>query len=136
MTSSCASTGSNRDAQKLNEIFAAIGTLPGSSSLIAQMRATASQGEHSAVAGFRALMWRVILANLQRDPMFYIVYLGLQLVLAWDFSRLWSYSKSGNDNSGNIRMPWFVALGQCEALIAAATLADENPGVVLPGSKR
>ncbi len=75
-------TGSNRDAQQLSHVFAAVGQLPGDSPILEQIRQSASAGELSAVAGFRSLLWRVVMANLQRDPLFYIVYLILQLVIA------------------------------------------------------
>lgn len=124
-------TGSNRDAQQLSHVFDAIGKLPGNSQIIERIRQSASQGEQSAVAGFRSLMWRVVMANLQRDPLFYIVYLGLQLVIAWDF-RVMESLERWKQKYGSAARGWFEALGQCEALIASATLADENPDWVFP----
>ncbi|MCC6508898.1 MAG: hypothetical protein IT423_07310 [Pirellulaceae bacterium] len=124
-------TGSNRDAQQLSHAFAAIGKLPGDSLILEQIRQSASQGELSAVAGFRSLMWRVVMANLQRDPLFYIVYLALQLVVAWDF-RVMESLERWKKKFGPAAHGWFEALGRCEALIASATLADENPSWVFP----
>ncbi len=124
-------TGSNRDAQQLSHVFEAIGKLPGDSPVIEQIRQSATQGELSATAGFRGLMWRVIMANLQRDPLFYIVYLGLQLVFAWDFRVMESLERWKQRFGGSVHH-WFEALGECEALIAGATLADENPQWAFP----
>lgn len=124
-------TGSNRDAQQLNHVFQTIGKLPGDSSILNEIKQHASQGELSAVAGFRGLMWRVVMANLQRDPLFYFVYLFLQLVIAWDFRVLESLER-WKLKYGTSAHAWFVALGKCEALIASATLADENPDWVFP----
>ena len=42
-------------------------------------------GPQSDVVGFQKLLWVVRLANLQRDPTLYLVYLALQLVLMWDY---------------------------------------------------
>ncbi|MGN6544546.1 MAG: MutS-related protein [Aureliella sp.] len=117
-------TGPNRDAQQLSSVFEQIGDLPGESALIADIRQRASRGERSAVAGFRQLLWRVRLANLQRDPLFYIVYLMLQLAIAWDF-RVMESLERWQQKFSDASHQWFEALGECEALIAGATLADE-----------
>lgn len=126
-------TGSNRDAQQLSHVFAAIGQLPGNSPILEQIRQSASQGEQSAVEGFRGLMWRVIMANLQRDPLFYIVYLALQLVIAWDF-RVMESLERWKQKFGPATHGWFESLGKCEAIIASATFADENPDWVFPSA--
>ena len=126
-------TGSNRDAQQLSHVFTAIGQLPGDSPILDRIRQSASQGEHSAVAGFKSLMWRVVMANLQRDPLFYIVYLILQLVIAWDF-RVMESLERWKSRFGSSARGWFEALGTCEAIIAGATLADENPNWTFPTS--
>jgi DNA mismatch repair ATPase MutS len=117
-------TGSNRDAQKLRVVFERIGSLPGSSSRIVQLRERASLGEQAAANGFRKLLWRVRMANLQRDPLLYLVYLMLQLVFAWDF-RVMESLERWQVRYGSASHDWFTALGECEALIAGATLADE-----------
>ncbi len=124
-------TGSNRDAQQLSEIFQAIGRLPGSSDMVTSLRHSASMGDDAAVPGFAKLLWRVRMANLQRDPIFYIVYLGLQLTMAWDFRVMESLERwqlrFGKSSAG-----WFDALGRCEALLAGATLSDEYPQWCFP----
>lgn len=124
-------TGSNRDAQQLRSVFQSIGDLPGESSTIVHLRQSALLGEQSAANGFRDLLWRVRLANLQRDPLLYLVYLLLQLVLAWDFRVIESLER-WQVRYGAASHGWFEALGQCEALIAVATLADENPDWCFP----
>lgn len=124
-------TGSNRDAQQLSAVFEEIGRLPGSSAIVVQLRERASQGDRSAVHGFQRLMWRVRMANLQRDPLFYIVYLVLQLALAWDFRVIESLER-WQLQFGGAAPAWFEALGECEALIAGATLAEEYPQWCFP----
>lgn len=124
-------TGPNRDAQQLSHIFEQIGNLPGTSSRLAHIRQRASRGDRSAVAGFRQLLWRVRMANLQRDPLFYIVYLVLQLASAWDF-RVMESLERWQKAFGGVSYEWFEALGECEALIAAATLAEEYPQWCFP----
>lgn len=117
-------TGSNRDAQKLRSVFERIGNLPGRSPRIAELRERACQGEQAATSGFQHLLWRVRMANLQRDPVLYLVYLVLQLLFAWDF-RVMESLERWQARYGSASHGWFTALGECEALIAAATLADE-----------
>jgi predicted ATPase len=124
-------TGPNRDAQQLSHVFEQIGSLPGTSPRIAHIREQASRGERSAVAGFRQLLLRVQMANLQRDPLFYLVYLVLQLAVAWDF-RVMESLERWQVKFGGASHQWFEALGECEALIAAATLADEYPQWCFP----
>lgn len=124
-------TGSNRDAQQLTAIFELLGKLPTSSPMLAAISQQASLGPSSAVEGFRQLLWRVRLANLQRDPLFYVVYLILQLTMAWDF-RVMESLQSWQLRFGAVSAQWFTALGECEALLAGATLADEYPDWCFP----
>ena len=124
-------TGSNRDAQKLRTVFERIGTLPGDSPLITRLRERASLGEQSAAEGFRKLLWCVRMATLQRDPLLYLLYLLLQLTLGWDF-RVMESLERWQLRYGSASHAWFVALGECEALIACATLADEYPAWCFP----
>lgn len=74
-------TGSNRDAQQLSHVFAAIGKLPGDSPIIEQIRQSEPRGVISGGRLPQLDVAQLIMANLQRDPLFYIVYLALQLVM-------------------------------------------------------
>ena len=124
-------TGSNRDVGQLAAIFELLGRLPEDSTMLETIRQQASLGATSAVLGFRQLLLRVRMANLQRDPLFYVVYLFLQLTIAWDFRVMESLEK-WRAKFGEASARWFVALGQCEALMAAATLAEEYPDWAYP----
>ncbi len=126
-------TGANRDAQQLSIIFDDIAKLPGTSAKVTRWRTLAGEGDQCAVSGFRQLLWCVRLANLQRDPLLYIVYLVLQLTFAWDF-RVMESLERWQVRFGNAASSWFDALGECEAVIASATLADEYPDWCYPST--
>jgi DNA mismatch repair ATPase MutS len=82
--------------------------------------------------GFQKLLWVVRLANLQRDPMLYIVYLGLQLALMWDY-RVLEVLERWQMQFGSAVGNWFDALGRCEAIVSGATLSDEYPDWAFAG---
>ncbi|MEZ6136507.1 MAG: hypothetical protein R3C53_16550 [Pirellulaceae bacterium] len=71
------------------------------------------------------------LANLQRDPVMYIVYLVLQLIVVWDF-RVLKRLEAWKAEFGEHVQGWFEGLGTCEALICSSTLADEYPEWAFP----
>jgi DNA mismatch repair ATPase MutS len=101
--------------------------------LLASIKQTAMGSKTSAVRGFSKLMNIVRLANFQRDPVLYLVYLVLQLFLLWDF-RVLKLLEAWKSEFGTSVADWFHALGRCEACISAATLADEYPRWCFPTS--
>jgi hypothetical protein len=125
-------TGRYRQASQVSAAFHALGKLPGSSERLASIRARAAGDDAAATTGFRDLMRWVVAANLQRDPLFYIVYLLLQLLVMWDF-RVLERFEAWQGRYGNAVHGWFAALGEAEALIVAATVADEYPQWGFPG---
>lgn len=124
-------TGSHQATFQFAEVFQSFANLPHDAGLLDDIRRTATEDTSCATRGFEHLLWHVRLANLQRDPLMYIVYLVLQLLILWDFRVLKSLerwkSRYGGDVAG-----WFNALGTCEAIISAATLADENRNWAYP----
>ncbi|MCA9131834.1 MAG: hypothetical protein KDA45_01710 [Planctomycetales bacterium] len=117
-------SGTHQATFQYAEVFASFAQLPQDGGLLDDIRQRATEHEHSATAGFAKLQWEVRLANLQRDPLLYILYLVLQLLIAWDFRILRRLEQWKTRFGGHVA-DWFQALGTCEALISGATLADE-----------
>jgi MutS domain V len=125
-------SGQHRAVFQFDNVFKAFGGLPSDSGLLDDIRHVSTDGETSANAGFKKLLWIVRLANLQRDPLLYFVYLALQLAVMWDFRVLENLENWQRQFSKSVA-GWFDALGRCEAIICGATLADEYPAWAFPG---
>ena len=124
-------TGEHRAVFRYADVFSSMAALPTDDGLLDDIRRHAVEGPHSAKVGFSQLMWSVRLANLQRDPMLYLVYLVLQLLLLWDF-RVLKHLEKWKTRFGPHVEQWFSALGQLEAFVSCATLADEYPSWTFP----
>lgn len=124
-------TGQHQAVYRFADVFEAFEDLPDDQGLLTDIRRAATESPTSARRGFARLLWNVRLANLQRDPIMYVVYLVLQLLLLWDFRvlrRLEQWKAEFGAEVGN----WFAALGTCEALVSCGTLADEYPHWAFP----
>ncbi len=128
-------TGSHQATFQFAEVFRSFAGLPRDGGHLDEIRRVATEDEQCATVGFEKLLWHVRLANLQRDPIKYIVYLILQLLILWDF-RILKALESWKRRFGLSTGKWFDALGTCEALISSATLADENPHWSYPQALR
>jgi hypothetical protein len=71
------------------------------------------------------------LAGMQRSPLFFIPYVLLQLILLWDV-RLLKRLEQWKALHGDRVEGWIDALGEFEALVSSATLADEYPNWTYP----
>jgi predicted ATPase len=125
-------TGQHRAVYQFADVFQAFENLPSDEGLLNGIRQVSTEGPQSAVVGFQKLLWVVRLANLQRDPMLYLVYLALQLALMWDY-RVLEALERWQVQFGSAVGGWFDALGRCEAIVSGATLADEYPDWAFPG---
>lgn len=125
-------TGQHRAVYQFSDVFKAFEHLPSDGGLLDGIRQVSTEGPQSAVVGFHKLLWVVRLANLQRDPMLYIVYLALQLALMWDY-RVLEVLERWQVQFGSAVGSWFDALGRCEAIVSGATLSDEYPDWAFPG---
>ena len=125
-------TGQHRAVYQFSGVFEAFKHLPTDNGLLDEIRQVSTEGPRSAVLGFQKLLWVVRLANLQRDPMLYIVYLFLQLVLMWDY-RVLEVLERWQAQFGSAVGGWFDALGRCEAIVSGATLSDEYPDWAFAG---
>jgi len=124
-------TGSHQATFQFANVFRSFAQLPSDGGFLDEIRHQATEHQNSATVGFDKLLWHVRLANLQRDPLTYVVYLVLQLSVLWDFRVLRSLEK-WKSRFGPSTAVWFEGLGTCEALISSATLADENRDWVFP----
>ncbi len=118
-------TGSHQATARFAELFESFAKLPHDDGLLDQVRQVATEQSSCATRGFSKLLTLVRLANLQRDPLMYVVYLILQLTCMWDF-RILKMFERWKVRFGADVPEWFDALGTCEAIVSAATLADEN----------
>ncbi len=125
-------TGQHRAVYQFSGVFEAFKHLPADGGLLDEIRQVSTEGPRSAVLGFQKLLWVVRLANLQRDPMLYIVYLFLQLTLMWDY-RVLEVLERWQAQFGSAVGGWFDALGRCEAIVSGATLSDEYPDWAFAG---
>lgn len=119
-------TGQHRAVYQFDHVFKMFVHLPADQGLLDNIRRVSSEGSTCATVGFQKLLWIVRLANLQRDPTLYFVYLFLQLVGMWDF-RVLEWLERWQRHYVTAVKEWFDALGCCEAIISGATLADEYP---------
>ncbi len=119
-------SGQHHAVFQFANVFKSLESLPDDRGLLDEIRKVSTVGPQSAVLGFQKLLWIVRLANLQRDPIMYVVYLALQLAWMWDFRVLEALERWQVQFSAAVAN-WFDALGRCEAIISSATLADEYP---------
>lgn len=124
-------TGQHKAVYGFSSVFDSLAGLPSDGGLLDSVRQTTTEGKTCATRGFSKLLGLVRLANLQRDPAMYIVYLVLQLTLAWDF-RILKLFEGWKNQFGKHVSGWFEALGTAEAVISVSTLADGHPDWKLP----
>lgn len=82
-------------------------------------------------AAFKSLNWRVGLAGMRHSPLFFIPYLALQILVAWDFRALTILEKWQKDFGASVR-GWFSALAQFETLCSIAAIRYEHPSWCMP----
>ncbi len=123
--------GEHQTAHRLAKVFHRLADLPDSIGLLHEIRQASAGSPTAATRGFASLRSLVRMATLQRNPLLYVVYLALQLGIAWDFWILWlleGWKRRYGPHVG----AWFQALGQYEAIASGATLADEHPRWAFP----
>ncbi|MFO0942368.1 MAG: hypothetical protein U0930_16640 [Pirellulales bacterium] len=123
--------GEHHASRQFAEIFEMLGQLPEDNGILSDAKHIATQSSDSATRGFVELNRLVKLATLQRNVIFYLVYLALQQIFLWDF-RILRLLERWQSRYGEAVERWFAVLGRCEAVISSATLADENPDWCYP----
>ncbi|MEM7475967.1 MAG: hypothetical protein AAF483_13320 [Planctomycetota bacterium] len=126
-------TGEHRGVFEIASVFKMLSELPDSAKansdckdLLQDIKHHAAESESSATLGFSKLLTLVRLANFQKDVFLYFVYLVFQLLFLYDFRILKLLEKWKTRFGPHVR-DWFGVLGTTEALVSAATLADEYP---------
>lgn len=115
----------HREVDGYCDLYQVLGQIRGDSKLIVQIRNASREGESNAIQGFAKLRRFVLMANLQRNALFYIPYLLLQLFFQWDF-RVMELLERWQTKFGPESQKWLDALADAEALISSATVADEH----------
>lgn len=124
-------TGQHNAVYGFSSVFASFAKLPVDGGILDRIRQSTTAGNTPATVGFKKLLLLVRLANLQRDPMLYILYLALQLTVVWDF-RIIKMFETWKRTFGASVQTWFDSLGDFEAVTSVATLADGHPDWTLP----
>ncbi len=123
--------GEHHASSQFAEIFKMMEKLPVDGGILSDSKRIMIQQPDSAVRGFADLNRLVRLASLQRNVVFYLIYLVVQLVILWDF-RILKMLEKWQRRYGTSAGQWFESLGRCEAILCAATLADEHPDWCYP----
>ncbi len=85
----------------------------------------------SAAIAFKSLRWRIGLAGIRHSALFFIPYLILQVLVAWDFRSIEVLENWQRKYGGSAR-GWFSVLAQFEAICSLAAIRFENPDWCLP----
>lgn len=126
----------HHDVEKYQELLALMTTRQTTHSsvevprLVAELRQRV-RDEGDADVALSSLRWRIGLASMRHSPLFFIPYLALQILVAWDFRSIevlerWQ-SRYGRHTRG-----WFEALAEFEALCAVAAVRFEHPEWCMP----
>lgn len=119
--------------QELLELVSREGVAEGSAKapqLIVKLREQLQAGGN-AEAAFKSLNWRIGLAAMRHSPLFFIPYLILQILLAWDYRTL-AILESWQKKYGQSTQNWFSALAQFETLCSIAAVRFEHPDWCIP----
>jgi hypothetical protein len=116
----------NRELSSLANLLGLAEKLEVNSPLLKQIKGQLFDGDNSATHAIESLQRRMRFAGIQRNPLLFIPYWILQLVLFWDARVLESLEKWKLRHGMKIQA-WIEGLGQIEALTSAAAVADEYP---------
>jgi predicted ATPase len=117
----------NRELSSLVELFRLAEELEPQSAMLRELHSCfigSGTQERSTVA-IRKLQWRMGFAGIQRNPLFFIPYWILQLIMLWDF-RVLEQLESWKARYGSRVGGWIDSLGKLEALASGAAVGDEN----------
>ncbi len=118
--------GANHELQALHDLVEAIELRKMNAPLLVRLRAGLGEGETRASKAIVGLRRRMRFAGLQRNPLFFLPYLLLQLSVLWDIRVLTSLEQWRTLHGGSLGT-WIGALAQFEVLTSAAAVADEQP---------
>ncbi|MEI8211796.1 MAG: hypothetical protein WCI02_06585 [Planctomycetota bacterium] len=121
----------NRELQSLSTLFSLVEELQPKSELLNEIRSDLIGHPTSSTQAIGQLRRTMSFAGIQRNPLFFIPYWILQLILLWDI-RVLERLEGWKKEFGNQIARWIQGLGTIEALNSAATIADENPDWAYP----
>lgn len=119
--------GANRELQAFSNLLGCIEQIDAPEPLLGRLRSQVSAGHGNATDALRILRFRMRFAGLQRNPLFFLPYVVLQILGLWDFWIL-GWLETWRAKYGAHLADWIDAVGQIEALSSAATIADEQEG--------
>ncbi|MEZ6088262.1 MAG: DNA mismatch repair protein [Pirellulaceae bacterium] len=107
-------------------LFEAANWIPERITVLRSVRQKILDPKTGAIAGLQAMSRLSLMSSLRHTPLLFLMYLLLQLMGLWDVHVLASMEK-WKSRFGKYVPDWFEALGQMEALLSLAALADEYP---------
>lgn len=108
-------------------IFQLLDGLEFTSDKLQNTRDDMASKEHDALRALTSLRMIMVLPNIRHSAMtFIMLYIPLQLLLAWDFHCLWVVEGWHRRQRDYVRS-WFEALGEFEALASLSSLAHDHP---------
>lgn len=117
--------GANRELQSFSDLIQCAEQLDAPDPLLLQLKEQMRTSEGWATEAIRILRFRMLFAGLQRNPLFFIPYLLLQVLFLWDF-RILEILESWRKKYGGEIPKWIDSIAQLEALASAAAVADEH----------
>lgn len=114
----------NRELQTLIDWLSTIVSLKPKSAKLTRLRNELASDSYNAIRSIRDLQRLMSLAGMQKSPLFFLPYVLLQILLLWDVRILKRLEKWKSSHSERVK-GWIDTLGEMEALVSAATLADE-----------
>ena len=123
--------GANRELQSFSDLMSCVEQLDAPEPLLTRLNQQMRTKNGLATEALRILRFRMRFAGLQRNPLFFLPYVILQILFLWDMQIL-SWLESWRKVYGDEITKWIDAVGQLEALTSAATVADEQPDWCYP----
>jgi hypothetical protein len=121
----------NRELSSLKELVDLAQRLQPQAPLLQRLRARFFAGDSPATESIESLQRRMRFAGIQRNPLLFIPYWFLQLILFWD-ARVLESLESWKARHGSRIRGWIEGLGEIEALVSGAAVADEYPAWSYP----
>lgn len=126
---------SRQSVANYQELFGAAENLPesesGESGMLAQIRSAILDGDHSARAGMADLQSIAKAGSMRQSALTFFPYVVFQAFGLWDV-RVLKRLEAWQARYANDVQRWFTALGELEALMSVAAIADEYPEWTFP----
>jgi len=119
-----------------NDWLAAFGQSAPSSELLQGLHSAIGDisNNRSAIVGLKSLRWPMRLAGIRLQPLLYFPFLILQCCVLWDFRIIFWLNRWQLQYEKDVGR-WIDSIGQMEALLSAASIAEEYPDWTFPSSE-